>query len=379
MNFLPLPGTPIEELDTPALVIDLPTFEANIAKLHGFFEQQVCKVSPTVKSHKCPDIAHRQLAAGGNTGAICVAKVGEAEVMAQCGINHIRIINQVVGRTKVRRLVHLARNVDLTVCVDDGNNVDELSEAAQAIGATLSCLVEINVGLNRSGVEPGKPALELAQWIARSPRLRFAGLLGYEGGMVVPDFEERSIKTRERIQLLLDSKELIEDSGLPVEIASAGGTGTWNITGVIDGVTEVNPGSYVFMDMYHFGYCPDFEISLKVLSTVLSKPRAGTAVIDCGHHGIGLDYSSTLAGYIPNFTGLPAVESPRGARVNRLNAEHGVLDLKGGEAENLRPGDKVVMVPASGDAAANLHDYFFGIRDGKVETVWPIEARGAIK
>ena len=376
MNFLPLPGTPMDELDTPCLIIDLPIFEANIARLHGFFEQQVCKVSPTVKSHKCPDVAHRQLAAGGVNGAICVAKVGEAEIFAQSGFERIRIINQVVGRTKVRRLMPLARYAELTVCVDDWDNVVELSQAAQAFGATLNCLVEINVGLNRCGVEPGKPTLELAEQVARSPGLRFAGLLGYEGGMQVPDFEERKTETRVRIQRLLDTKEVVERSGLPVEIVSAGGTSTWNITGVMDGVTEVNPGSYVFMDT-HFRYCPDFDISLKVLSTVISKPRAGTAIIDCGHHGIGL--TPAPSGDLPGFNGLPEVESPRGAKVNRLNAEHGVLDLEDEEANRLRAGDKIVLLPASADAAANLQDYFFGIRDGKVETVWPIAARGAIK
>ena len=378
MNYLPLPGTPIEDLDTPALIIDLPTFEANIAKLHGFFEQRVCKVSPTVKSHKCPEIAHRQLAAGETTGEICAAKVGEAEIMAQSGVKRIRINNQVVGHIKVQRLMHLALNVDMSVCVDDGDNVAELSQAAQALGATLDCLVEINVGLNRCGVEPGKPALELAQLVERSPGLRFAGLMGYEGGMTIADFEERSSKARERVQRLLDTTELVEKSGLPVKIVSAGGTATWNITGTMDGVTEVCPGGYIFMDT-HFRYCPDFDIALKVLAMVVSKPREGTAVIDSGHKAVGLNFSSTVGGSIPNFTGLPEVESLPGAKVNRLNADHGVLDLEDKEANQLRAGDKIVLLPASLDSVINLHDYYFGIRDGKVETVWPIAARGALK
>ena len=377
MEFLPVPGTPVEELDTPAIIIDLPTFERNIFKLHGYFGQQTCKVRPHVKTPKSPAVAHIQIAAGGTTGGICAAKVGEAEAMVLGGIRQVLIANQVIGRPKVQRLMQLARYADLMVCVDSAANVDELSQATQAFGATLGCLVEVNVGLNRCGVEPGIPALELARHVARSPGLRFGGLSGYEGGLAAfPDFEERAIETKKRIQLLLDTRELLERGGLPVEIASAGGTATWNITGAIEGVTEVQVGSYIFMDT-RYRYCPDFDISCKVLAMVISRPRKGVAVIDCGHKGIGLNASAALPYPLPNFNGLPEVEFPRGATVNRLTGEHGILDLEDEEAEQLRVGDKVVLLPAFHEATINQYDYMFGIRDGRVEIVWPITARGA--
>lgn len=362
LDFLPLPGTRVDELDTPALAVDLPLMERNIEKLHTYFSRRPAKVRPHIKGHKSPILAHRQLEAGGTVGGVCCAKVGEAEVMVLNGIKDVFITNEIVTRPKIARLMSLARLANLMVAVDDPRNVQDLSEAAQANRVTLRVTVDVNIGIDRCGVEPGPTVVDLAKLVARAPGLQFAGLMGYEGGMWINDFEERALATKSRVQKLLDAREMVEAAGLPVEIASGGGTGTWNITGDIGGVTEVQAGAYPFMDA-HYRYVPDFDVSLLVLSTVISRPAEDRAIIDCGHKAIGV----TL--------GLPEVARPTGAKVARLSSEHGILALEGGDARQLRPGDKVWLIPSHGGTAVNIHSHYYMIRDGKLEAVWEIPAR----
>ena len=361
LDFLPLPGTPVEQLDTPALLVDVPVMERNLEKLHTYFAQRPAKVRPHVKGHKSPILAHRQLDAGGTVGGVCCATVGEAEVMVLNGIKDVFITNEIVTRPKIARLMALARLANMMVAVDDPQNIQDLSEAAQSCHVTLRVTVDVNIGIDRCGVDPGPKVVDLAKLVARAPGLRFAGLMGYEGGMWINDFEERSMATKARMQKLLDAREMVEGAGLAVEIASGGGTGTWNITGDIAGVTEVQAGAYPFMDA-HYRYVPDFEVSLIVLSTVVSRPAVDRAIVDCGHKAIGL----TL--------GLPEVAWPKGAKVARLSSEHGHLELEG-DARQLRPGDKVRLIPAHGGTAVNIHSYYYMVRDGKLEGVWEIPAR----
>ena len=361
LDFLPLPGTPVEDLDTPALVVDLPVMERNLETLHSYFARRPAKVRPHAKGHKSPILAHRQLQAGGTVGGVCCAKVGEAEVMVLNGVTDVFITNQIVTRPKIARMMSLAHSANMMVAVDDPRNVEDLSAAAQSYQVSLRVAVEVNVGLDRCGLEPGPKVVQLARQVADAPGLQFAGLMGYEGGMLINDFEERSIATKARVQKLLDSREMVERAGLPVEVASAGGTGTWNITGEIDGVTEVQAGAYPFMDA-HYRYVPDFDVSLMVLSTVISRPTEDRAIIDCGHKAIGV----TL--------GLPEVAWPTGATVAKLSSEHGSLKVEG-EARQLAPGDKVWLVPAHGGTPINIHSHYYAVRDGKIETVWEIAAR----
>lgn len=361
LDFLPLPGTPIDQLDTPALLVDLPVMERNIETLHTYFARRAAKVRPHTKGHKSPTLAHRQLAAGGTIGGVCCAKVGEAEVMVLNGVTDVFITNEIVTPPKIARLMALARFADMMVAVDDPKNVQDLSEAAQAFHVTVRVTVDVNVGIDRCGVDPGPQVVDLAKLVSRAPGLRFAGLMGYEGGMWIEGFEKRSEATRARVQKLLDAREMVERAGLPVEIVSGGGTGTWNITGDIAGVTEVQAGAYPFMDA-HYRYVPDFDVSLTVLSTVISRPAPDRAVVDCGHKAIGV----TL--------GLPEVAWPKGATVPRLSSEHGILDLEG-DARQLRPGDKVALIPQHGGTPVNIHSHYYTVRNGKLEAVWEIPAR----
>jgi D-serine deaminase-like pyridoxal phosphate-dependent protein len=372
-DYLPTPGATFEELDTPALLIDLPIFEQNLKLVADFYADKEAKVRPHIKGHKSPEIARLQLEAGSTVGGVCAAKLGEAETMVKGGIDKVLIFNEITSPPKMRRLTALAKRGDITVAVDDPGNVEELSEAAQAAGVTIGACVEVSVGIDRCGIAPGSPGVDLARAVMKAPGLHFAGLLGYEGSIPLPDFEERSMKTRERIQRLLDTREMVETAGLHCEIVGGGGTTTWNITGTIPGMTEVQPGRYVTSDLL---YQPlgDFEVSVKILATVISRPRKGLAIIDCGHKASHLNFSghATPEKYpilAPEYTGYPEVESPLGARVVGLDAEHGRIELEG-DAEQLRRGDKVVLLAGYHGAPLNQHSYYLGVRDDIVETVW---------
>jgi D-serine deaminase-like pyridoxal phosphate-dependent protein len=261
------------DLDTPTLLLDLDVLENNIAKMAEFFKSAPSALRPHSKTHKCPAIAQKQLAAGAI--GICCQKLGEAEIMAEHGITDILITNQIVGNQKISRLIQLLDiTPDVKVAVDNRENAEELAEAAESSGKNLKVLVEIEVGMGRCGVMPGEAALKLAKVIDRTPHLELAGLMGYEGHCVnIVDFDERRSQTYNAIAKLLQVKDDIENAGIEIDIVSAGGTGTYNISGPIPGITEIEAGSYVFMDTTYRQVLDDFDQSLSVLATVTSKPR----------------------------------------------------------------------------------------------------------
>ena len=211
-------GTPTEELDTPALVVDLAVLDRNIDRVHSFFRQSDAKVRPHVSSHWCPAIAHKQMAAGGTAGGISVTTVGVAEVFAANGFDDIFVANEVVTPQKIKRLCALARRVTILVAVDNPRNVVDLSEAAQAANVRLKVVVDINTGLDRCGVEPGQPAVDLAQAVSRVANLEFAGLMTYEGSIAAETTDELADASRRAIQPLLDTKEMVENAGILVSL-----------------------------------------------------------------------------------------------------------------------------------------------------------------
>jgi D-serine deaminase-like pyridoxal phosphate-dependent protein len=354
-----------EELDTPALCIDLPLMEANISRMAAYFADRPAALRPHTKTHKSPLLAHKQIAAGA-IGVTC-AKLGEAEAMALAGVSDILIANQIVGRRKIARLVNLAAYTEVMVAVDDPVNVAELDAAAQAKGVQLRVLLEVNIGMRRCGVEPGEPALALARQVAAAPGLRFEGVMGYEGHTVmIPDFQERKRQTEAAVKSLVETKELIQAAGFPVSIVSSGGTGTYQITGNYPGVTEIQAGSYITMDtQYRDVVGVDFECALYVLAQVISTPKSGLAIIDAGLKTVTRDF------------GLPVVAKPEGWHVLYLSEEHGGLERDDGPP--LKPGDRVQIWPNHGCTTVNLHDYYMALRDGVVEGVWPIAGRGKLR
>jgi D-serine deaminase-like pyridoxal phosphate-dependent protein len=356
-------GIPKEEIDTPALLIDLDVFEANIRTMADFFKTVNAELRPHAKTHKTPIIAHKQLEAGA-IGITC-AKLGEAEAMVHAGIRDVLIANQVVGSQKIARLINLAKNSEIMVAVDDTDNVDQLSAAAEAKGVTLRVLIEVSTGMGRCGAMPGEPTLTLAQHILKSKGLKFEGLMGYEGHTVArPDLIERKIETGKAVELLIDTKHFLEDNGIAVGIMSGGGTGTHAITGSYPEMTEIQAGSYVFMDStYHNveGVGERFPCSLTLLTTVVSRPEPTRVIVDSGMKVLTKEFG------IPQ----PLAE---GLEMRGLSEEHGTMDAE--PSVDLKPGDKVEILPSHCCTTVNLHDRYYGVRNGIVESVWEIAARG---
>jgi len=358
-------GISKSQIDTPALLIDLDIMESNIAKMSDFFGKVKANLRPHTKTHKTPILAHKQISSGA-IGVTC-AKLGEAEVMVASGIRDVLIANEIVPIPKIARLVNLARHSDMMVAVDDPNNVDKLSEAAQNKKVNLRILVEVDIGMKRCGVPPGEPALKLAQKVSKSSNLIFSGLMGYEGHTVaIPDLEERKRETEKAMSLLIQTKELIEQNGLEVRIMSGGGTGTYNITGLLPGMTEIQAGSYILMDTFYRNVLKDFDCALSVLATVISRPSSDLAIIDAGMKTVTKE------------SGLPEVKGIEGAKLISLAEEHGRIDLSESSAD-LKPGDKVEIIPSHCCTTINLHDKFFGVRDDILESVWDIAGRGKIR
>ncbi len=362
-DWLPLPGTSVEELDTPAIVIDLDAAEANIAKMQEFASGAGISVRPHTKTNKSPYWAWKQLNAGAI--GICCAKVGEAEQMAAAGIPEILIPNQVITSRKIKRLMSVASTTKTIVAVDSEANVSDLSDAATSHGIELGVLIEINVGMDRCGVE-SEDSPKLAEAIVKAPGLRFDGLMGYEGHTVAArDFEERKTEALRAMDKLLGAASLIRKAGIPVNIVSAAGTGTYNITGALEGITEIQPGSYIFMDGDYLEVFEDFQPAMTLLTTVISR-SGDRAVLDCGLKSVSID------------RGTPYAVGVEGVEVGKPSEEHTKIALSG-EAKNLSVGDNVSLRAMHGDTTINVHDYYFCVRNGRLETVVPILGRGKFR
>ena len=361
----PFIGMHKTELDTPALLIDLAKMEANIETMANYFSTVNADLRPHVKTHKTPIIAHKQIAAGA-IGVTC-AKLGEAEAVIHAGIRDVLIANQIVGAQKIARLINLAKHSEIMVAVDNPQNIQAISEAAAAKGATIRMLIEVNIGMDRCGVESGKPTLELAEQIRRSPNLVFEGLMGYEGHTVAkPNRAERDTAAREAMQRLLDAKYYLEKQGIEVPIMSGGGTGTFNITGSIPEMTEVQAGSYVLMDSTYRnveGIGEEFACALSVLATVVSRPNPDRIIVDTGLKVLAKEF------------GIPQPVGVTGVEMTGLSEEHGKMQVSD-ENVALKPGDKLQILPTHCCTTVNLHDRYYGIRNGIVESVWDITARG---
>ncbi|HIE30332.1 TPA: DSD1 family PLP-dependent enzyme [Candidatus Poribacteria bacterium] len=357
-------GVDINEIDTPALLLDLDILEANIAKMADFFKGVKAELRPHVKTHKTPIISHKQIEAGA-IGMTC-AKLSEAEVMVYSGIRDILIANQIVGRQKIARLVNLAKHADMMVAVDNPQNVDDLSAAAMTKGVILRILIEVDTGLNRCGVETGEAVLNLAQQISQADGLSFAGLMGYEGHCVmIQNRAERERETLKSVQILVDMKHLLEENGFPVEIMSGGGTGTYDITGSHTEMTEIQAGSYATMDTQYRsieGIGDTFDCALSILTTVISCPQPDRIVTDAGMKVMTQEFEPPQP---KNIIGLELVS---------LSEEHG--KFKADASVNLKVGDKFGILPTHGCTTINLHDKFYCVRNGKLECVWEISARG---
>jgi len=352
----------IAELDTPALVIDLDALERNLRRMAEFFAPLPCKLRPHAKTHKCTEIARRQVKLGA-VGITC-AKLGEAEAMAAGGVEDILIANQVVGERKLQRLAALARRALVTVAVDNLANAGAIAEAARRAGAAVGVLIEVDTGMGRCGMPADRAAIvRAAQEVARMPGLRFRGLMGYEGhAVLVEDGAERRARAEAAARILVACVEAVRKAGIAVEVVSAGGTGTYDLTSQVAGITEIQAGSYVFMDARYARVKPEFENALFLAATVVSRPTPDRVVLDAGMKSISHEF------------GLPAVAEPAGLRLASLSEEHATCTAEG--PCDLAPGDQVWLLPTHCCTTVNLHDRYWCVRDGQVAATWSIEARG---
>jgi D-serine deaminase-like pyridoxal phosphate-dependent protein len=358
MNAFPQPGESIETLDSPQLLLDLDVVDANLRRMLNAFRARPVNVRVHFKSLKCAGLA-RYLAAHGVRNFLC-AKLNEAEILADAGLTDLFVANQIVGPIKVRRLAELARRAQVRVCVDDPDNVDALSQAAQAAGSNIGVLVEVDIGMGRCGVAPGESALQLARRIATRPGLRFVGLQGYDGHLqMLPDVNERRAKCLEGLQQLVATRRLIESAGIAVEVVTGAGTGTWEFVGFHEGITEIQPGSFILMDCAYHAVRPEFGCALSVLTSVISR-RPGRYILDAGSKAISRDF------------GTPVIKGHAEDRVLKLSEEHTTVDA----TAPVRIGDHREVLPAHCCATMNMHRACVAVRSGRVEAHWPIEASG---
>ena len=363
-------GMSLADVDTPSLILDLDVFERNLDRLDASLAGRKVKVRPHAKSHKCPQIALAQIARG--AVGICVQKVSEAEALVMGGVKDVLIANEIVGAQKLARLAALARQAHVAVCVDDAGNVAALDAAVgQQFGVRLDVLVEVNVGANRCGVEPGAPAANLAKQIAACTNLRFAGLQAYQGSAQhLRKVEERRAAIEQAVARVRATIDALDRVGLRCEKVTGAGTGTYLFEAASGIYDEIQPGSYIFMDVdygkndWTESGIPRFEHSLFVWTTVMSRPRPDQAVVDAGLKASSVD------------SGMPRVVDAEGVEYVKASDEHGVLKLNGGRGYAI--GDKLKLIPGHCDPTVNLYDYYVCVRGGKVEALWPITARGAV-
>ncbi len=356
-------GQRLEDIDTPALVLDLDAFEANLATMQSCTGGRV-RVRPHAKTHKSADIAKLQMAHG--AVGVCCQKVSEAEALADAGIADLLVSNEVVGAQKLARLASLSRRVRLGVCVDNAESVAQLA----ALGAELDVYVEIEVGMGRCGIAPGAPAAALAREIVRSSKLRFAGLQAYHGrAQHLRTMQERRSAIAAAAEAVQKTKELLRKENIDCPIVTGAGSGTFMLEVESGAWDEIQPGSYVFMDADYARNewappLPRFRHSLFVFATVMSRPAAELAIVDAGLKASSVD------------SGMPRVFERPGLEYAKASDEHGVIQVSS-QAEPPSLGEKLLLVPGHCDPTVNLYDWYVCVRGGRVEALWPVTARGA--
>ena len=358
--YRPSIGKKRRELITPALILDLDVARRNIDFMTTRLRSLHAKLRPHIKVQKSVELARIQVDAGAI--GVCTATVWEAIVMSSGGIKDVLIANEVVGNEKLEALAQAAKSGHFTVAVDDARNAESLSEAVSRMGSEVGVIIEIDVGMGRGGVRSPSEAVNLARHLRTLPGLVFRGVQGYEGHcMLEPNRDVRVRKAREAMDCVGKVIDQLAQSGFGSEIVSAGGTGTYDITGADPRVTEIQAGSYVFMDNFHGSLVPGFSKSLTVLGTVVIQ-HGNTIVFDCGRKSIGIDFvQPTMVDY-PSYAARYFAE------------EHALFDVD--ERCPLKIGDVMEFVPGYGPTTVNLYDAYHVVENDVVTDIWPIIPRG---
>lgn len=359
-----LVGLPLEQVPTPALVVDIAVMNRNMEIMADYLARVGTRLRPHAKTHKTPAIGHMQMRAG--AVGLCCATVGEAEAMVYSGIPEVLIATEVVDAGSLRRAVNLARQAKVLMVVDDRENVQNLSTVASQFGAEIDVLVDLDVGQGRCGARSLEQLTELAREVSRQPRLHLKGVFGYEGHVqFIPDRLERVRQGQAANALLAGAARELAGLGFDMEIVTGAGTGTYDIAAEYPGITEIQAGSYIFMDGTYQKLGLPFGQSLTVLTTVVSRPEEGVAVFDVGVKGISPER------FNPSVQGKAAAQ----VEVYKLSEEHAVAHLSG--SADPRPGDRMHFIPSHCCSTVNLYDSMIVARDGRVESIWPITARRA--
>ena len=358
-------GQSILDLDTPVLLLDLDLFEKNVKRMADYCAAAGVSWRPHAKGQKVPALVHKEIAAGAI--GCTVAKLGEAEVMAAAGITDILIANEIVGRPKALRLAALTRHADVTCLVDSTAALADLNAAAEEFGTTIPVLVEINVGMDRCGVEPGQPVVELARRVSAYPHLRFRGVQTWEAHTIgIKDPLEKETAVATSIKKLTDSAELCRQAGLDVEIVSCGGSADYYYSAKQPGITEIEAGGAVFMDIFYETRGVKHDFAMTVMSSVVSRSATNRIVTDAGKKTMSWQEA------------VPRPKSLTGVKAVKLSAEHGAIELDEPN-DRVRVGDRVEWIIGYSDTTTCLHNELIAHRGGRVEAIWPILGRGKLR
>ncbi len=361
-NYTPERGTSVTDLETPCFIVEVDALENNFRVVADTYRDTACKMREHTKNIKSPFLAKMQMDFGGSNGGVCTAKVAEAEVMVQGGVTDILIPNQIVTDDKLNRLCALAKHGDIKVCVDSTENVQIISDVASRHGVEIGILIEVDTAMGRAGVRGPEAGVEIARFTLGLPGIRFRGVMSHQNVSDDKSKEGRHLRSLETFAFCIQVKDAVEAAGIPVEIVSSGETFSYDVATQIEGVTEVEGGSYALMST-GYDYMTEFQIAGKVLGTIVSTPRPGVAIGDVGIRSI-----AGPTGMIPTVEGLPGVE------VESIHEEHIVLTANG--VTPLQVGDKFKLLPAHQDMLVNRWDQYVAVRNDVVEDVWDIPGRG---
>jgi 3-hydroxy-D-aspartate aldolase len=366
------PGMCLEQVDTPALLIDLDAYEWNIDRMAKEAATSGMRLRPHAKTHKCAVIALRQMSRG--AVGVCCQKVSEAEALVNGGVRDVLVTNEIIGQCKLTRLASLAKKATIAVCVDSLNNLEELSAVAVSLDVHLGVFVEVDIGGCRCGVQEGEAVLALAQRIQTLRNLEFKGLQAYQGrAQHVRTHAERKSVINQSADIVRRILGLLSADGISCEVVSGGGTGTYRFEAASGVYNEIQPGSYIFMDAdYRHNLADtgiefsDFRQSLFVYTQIMSMPNKNYAVVDAGLKALAFD------------SGMPVPVDLPSARYCRPSDEHGILDLSDSPG-TVSLGSKIKLIPGHCDPTVNLYDWYVAMRGDRVEALWPIVARGAVR
>ncbi len=359
-------GLPVADLDTPALLIDLDPLQHNMDRMAGHLRDRGVAWRPHAKSFKCPAIAHMLRRAGAL--GVTVAKVSEAEVMAAGGIDDILIAHLVVGPSKAARLAALQLQADVKVTVDHVDHIAPLGRAGSEAGVSIGVLVDVDLGMKRTGVSTAEAARDLARLVSTTPGLRFDGLMGYEGHtLMIPDPAEKRAAVAAAIDKLLHARDVVQAAGMACRIISAGGSGSYQYTADIPGITELQAGGGIFACQYYTQVCgvEGHRPAMSVLATVVGRPAPDRAILDIGQKSVSQHRTP------------PVLRDHPDCPIAGLSAEHAVVSVA--PTSGLRIGDKVHVIPGYSDFTFVLHDRVLAHRGGRVVAVWELSGRGKLQ